>query len=1323
MASSKKALGILFGVKGGSSINQGSGALILQDLKKIVNQVNNNNKLLPKVELRFDVSDAIKSIDKLQKALNSLQKQTKNINIPNGSKGGAKSSVYTQNLAAAKKYFKELKTLQKAAARTKDVDADEKTGKILRIDGKNYQNHSKYFRELEKDYKGLADVINDGGLSISQKAKALNLTIDEYKELSQVIGELQKQSDIAFDKIKIDATAAWQKQASNVSDSIHRVYDIISKDPAVKNLADDILEMTKQGSGNVEELKQKFQEFNLKARQSGADIETWGQKFKKAFANQVRSALASLITVDIGQFLKGIYDNVVALDDAVVNLQIASGKSRTETKALVKEYAALAKQLKATTAEVAASADTWLRQGYSAKEAEALITNSMMLSKLGQIESEEAATALTSAMKGYKVAVEDTVNIVDKLTAVDMEAAASAGGIATAMAETAAGAGLAGVSMDKLIGYLAVVKEVTQDADESVGVFFRTLFSRMGNIKAGKFVDDDGESLNDVESVLGKLGIKLRNSNDDFRDFSDVLDEVGQKWKSFSETEKNAIASAMAGTRQREKLIVLMDNYGTSLKYAATAAESAGTATQKYEAYTEGVTGSIQELKATFEEFSLTALDSDFVSQFFDLATQITNIGTGLFKVIDYIGGLNAALAITAGILALINARKIANRIEQLPNIIESITKSLKNLATEGVSSVQGAVTAVSLLITGLVVAYNAVAAAKDRATQAAFNSASESISKIDEESRSLAELIEEYKELASISENSGGWDPTSADRVREIQEQITNLVGDQAKNLDLVNGKLEDELTVLKGLSKEMLEQAKIQAVVAKSDAWAAVVSESNAWNNRLKSVGFSKSDSISDFTNSGIRLGNFYVPGMSFTIDDNFANDQDFINQYNAVLDYKNKLANTPGFDSGSSKLYSSLNEFLSKYGEFYELYTSADRKVAEIEKLLLNNSGDGGGFGDDDGSEGQSATEIIVTTEEELNELLDRYKELIELRKELLKTYAKELEYQKELEKKQQKTASLQTKLAVARLDTSAAGQARVRELEAQLEEAQADLEDFTLEHAIEEILGGLDDQYAEYEKFIDSQLSALGEKIDEIKKVLLSDGGRENSRPIEEALDGGSSHIVHTSSGGIIVDKGVEGGHTYSAESFSKDFYIRSLKEYIESLPKYKQIKSSLLEDFVFTNLLKKLESLGGSIDDLSAYIRSESMSSPGGKIFAVGDGTITVIPKYHTGGFVGGAPTLANNEEFAKLLEGEFVSTPSQIKNFMTRTLPQLTSFNSSGGYEFHAPLVEIKCESVTSESMPKLKEIVDEAVGEIKRCLDGGMSRTGYKRSVKKLLT
>ena len=174
----------------------------------------------------------------------------------------------------------------------------------------------------------------------------------------------------------------------------------------------------------------------------------------------------------------------------------------------------------------------------------------MMLSKLGQISSQESSEALTSAMKGYNVAVEDSIAIVDKLTAVDQVSASSAGGLAISMSETAVSARIAGVSMDKLIGQLAAIKETTQDGDEAIGNFAKTMYARMGQVKAGELIDpESGEILSNVESVLTGYGITLRDSNSEFRNFGDVLDEVASKWDTFGSVAQRAIAVAFAGRK------------------------------------------------------------------------------------------------------------------------------------------------------------------------------------------------------------------------------------------------------------------------------------------------------------------------------------------------------------------------------------------------------------------------------------------------------------------------------------------------------------------------------------------------------------------------------------------------------------------------------------------------------------------------------------------------------------------------------------------------------------------------------------------------------
>lgn len=326
------------------------------------------------------------------------------------------------------------------------------------------------FKELEKlkPHKKKGE-LHPNEQECQEYADRLGITVEQVKALVGQINQAESANAINTENVNKKTQDSWVAYASKVRDEVQRMYGTISKDSGSRKLADEIMQMASESKGNIGDLKDKFDEFRNTVHKSGADVETWGDKFKKSFAGTVRSALAGAITGTFTKYLREVYQNVVKLDGAMTDLQIASGKTREEVKELTQGYADLAKQLGATTTEVAEAADAWLRQGYSLEEANTLIKNSTMLSKLGQIEAAEASTALTSAMKGYKVSVEDSVGIVDKLTAVDMEAAASAGGIATAMAETATSADIAGVSMDKLIGYIATVKEVTQDADESIG--------------------------------------------------------------------------------------------------------------------------------------------------------------------------------------------------------------------------------------------------------------------------------------------------------------------------------------------------------------------------------------------------------------------------------------------------------------------------------------------------------------------------------------------------------------------------------------------------------------------------------------------------------------------------------------------------------------------------------------------------------------------------------------------------------------------------------------------------------------------------------------
>ncbi len=287
------------------------------------------------------------------------------------------------------------------------------------------------------------------------------------------------------------------------------------------------------------------------AGRNGNDIFTaFGITLRDAFST---FTLANLLERGIDEVIEAgqqAIQTVKELDDATTDLRMATGSTKEEAKQMIADYNVLGQELGALTTEVSASADAWLRQGKSAAETEQLIKDSMVLSKVAQLSGEDSTKYLTSAMQGYKVAVDEVSRINDKLTSIDLVSATDAGGLAEAMSRTAESANIAGVSMDRLLAILATVGEVTQASMSSIGTSYKTIFARMRDIKADKLssVGEDGEieDISYVEETLNSLGIKLRDSNQEFRNFQTVLDDVAASWSSWSSVQQAAVAKAFA---------------------------------------------------------------------------------------------------------------------------------------------------------------------------------------------------------------------------------------------------------------------------------------------------------------------------------------------------------------------------------------------------------------------------------------------------------------------------------------------------------------------------------------------------------------------------------------------------------------------------------------------------------------------------------------------------------------------------------------------------------------------------------------------------------
>lgn len=410
-----------------------------------------------------------------------------------------------------------------------------------------------------------------------------------------------------------------------------------------------------------------------------------GNALKKPFQVGSSAALAAKGIQLINAAARNATDAIKDVDSAITDLRMATNESYDTVSKMVSGYNDMGKALGATTKEVTSSADAWLRQGKTAQETNTLIKDSMMLSKIGQIDSASATEYLTSAMKGYGVEVQNVQGIVDKLCAVDLVSATDAAGLAEAMSRTAVTADMAGVSMDRLLGYLATVGEATQKSMSSIGESFKTIFTRMSDIKSDKLelIDEDGtkETLSDVELTLKNVGIDLRETVNEYNDYGDVLDNLASKWDSLSEVQQNALAKAFAGTRQQENFRVLMENYDVARQYMETAANSAGTAEEKFGAYLDSIEAKTKTLQASFESLAVNSFSPEMFGD-------IVDASSALIEFLDKTNLLKGSLAGLATAGAIRGFTTIATGIKNASIQMNNFNAALKmakstNLATD----------------------------------------------------------------------------------------------------------------------------------------------------------------------------------------------------------------------------------------------------------------------------------------------------------------------------------------------------------------------------------------------------------------------------------------------------------------------------------------------------------------------------------------------------------------------------------------------------------------------------------------------------------------
>lgn len=629
---------------------------------------------------------------------------------------GTKADAYDQVIAMAnqlrEKLQQNISTAAEGAKNTFDLDVDINTEKIVSDIRNAIQSVTGSEDAVQINVK-----INDEELLSQMKSAISQLATGD--EPVQVDIQVNKQSlegdlEVALKdvelpiKFKIDS----EQMAADIQAAVNQITDVeINLKVNTDDVKSTIQDSVKVGATQTVDTSGMSELQNILNGLNNAGVQ--GQSVFQSFGNTLKEVCATFTVFNfltdaiykVGDAARDAVSTVKELDDSIVALQLATGKSYNTVSNMMNDYIDLGAELGTVGTAVAEGADTWLRQGKSIEEVNNLVKSSVIFSKVGDMSAEDATKYLTASLNGYQLEAENAMSVVDKISNVDLNAAVSSSGLAEAMSRVAVVADQAGISVDKLLGYLATVGEVSQQSMSTVGTAMKSILTRMTNIKAGKLslVDEDGttEKLSDVETTLANVGINLRKTMTEYNSASDVLDALASKWDTMNQAQQNATSIAFGGQRMQNQFRILMQYYDRVQKYTDVAANSDGQGEQKFDLYLEGLESKTNSLKASLESLSSSVISRDLYAGFLDGSKAVVDFTekTGLLK--GALAGLGSAGAVygiqqlvsfatsaTKEFSNLSNALKMVKAAESLGTFDTSNMTSLLNL-TKGLSESQ----------------------------------------------------------------------------------------------------------------------------------------------------------------------------------------------------------------------------------------------------------------------------------------------------------------------------------------------------------------------------------------------------------------------------------------------------------------------------------------------------------------------------------------------------------------------------------------------------------------------------------------------------------
>jgi len=759
----------------------------------------------------------------------------------------------------------------------------------------------------------------------------INRAKQAYFELTDAI----KNYNTAKNDKDSDGMATAQKRIDAAMQEVNAIREVVNASDMEANAKQQVLNY--------------LQQCVTAEHQHGVEVKNTA-KSTGELESQVTGLLTRYISLTAAiRAINGLIQNTVEYvseySDKMNEIQMITMKTDDEISQLASTYRNIAADMSVSSLDMADAAIYFTRQGLAAEEIEKRLKNVTMYAKAANVEFKDASEIITSVVNSMGLVAQQaedgrnaTQRVADVFLNIGDNAATSGQEIGEAMQKAAASAGAFGVSMEWLAAYIATVSETTRQEARTIGTAFNTIIARLHQIKQTGYNQEDETRVNDIAKALSKIDVVLMDQEGNWRDMETILEEVADKWGGLDGKTRSYIATTMAGVKQQNVFLALMNDMSKGVENGSRAFElhekainSDGVAAEKYAVYLDSVTASQERLTVAQENF-YSLLDDDVIKTWNNTLADVVN---SISEAAEQTDGLTLILPVAIG---LISAFAIAiTHAGGASALFASIWE--KHPVLLAISAAVAAVAGLTLIVSEIISAAETAEEKMSRLNKTIEESSSnvKSLQSTRDEFNQLFEKIQSGAELTS----------SELARYNSLLDEIAELSPGAKAGVDHLRDSLYDQKTAAQETNDELERMIKNQQTItahalaekysnmnpsSKSKANDLAVAMSN-WDEDWANGGTSESGRFaSSLYNAFASASGVSTRKMQSMIDS--YNYGDFRRVNHKVLsqeiydEIKNKLEEYKNLDIDTAELWRSIGNYIwGKYADTADMKESTE------------------------------------------------------------------------------------------------------------------------------------------------------------------------------------------------------------------------------------------------------------------------------------------------------------------------------------------------------------------------------------------------------------